>query len=743
MNVSSKAVVGPGSCGAVKSKALPPRFQTQNDLDFLKSEVAKNVLSSSEHSISRLRRIQKYMIPLVLNEISFLAIGPSGSGKTCGYLLPLINKLIELKEMVVSLEFVRFFVIEDFERCVEKSFYKEDLTILKKHLSESEAIPVCIFLSNAVHEKGIFDINFMKELAKTKLTKLMVSSLSDNESISCILFELPVDSSSNFKRRLLDLSAKLNYSGRIHIMVDVDLDREKAKTILTANSSFNEESHLRNEALQFLEELDQRVPEFLVDMLSCVGEPSTEVELPHSSDVSNGQQVGAKPSVEFGERHFIGRTNTPLVLILGNTQNLMYQTFKFACSMAGYEPYAKVARCGVRIFDLFAGKGTLRLNRMDTVRDEIVVATTGGVLKGFEQNKLDFSNLEMLIIDEFDKMVDEVHGFGRDLYQILAKIPARPTVAGFSATLSDENSVRTLSDLELKLFRRLRTSWRLRVSGGISITLTKFSRPALIKQRFIAALISFEIKGNRNGAEKAEYLPNEPYWECGFTKNLSLLVGLIESDLALHKMKKGGPYKKSTVIFVERKRTSNYLALFLLQIGYDFEPMNASYKYFYLWPISTAKNVTKTVLLDDIYLVGLVLQFRDYTLDDNETTLRRMKTGKIQGVVATNKLARGQDIPEVDHVIIYEMSTDFSDYKHRIGRTGRMGRGGRSTVMLSSKSDRALVNPLVRKRSGLELPFAKDYWFYRIVPTKVPSLCGGQLVANYHDRVALKLDSDQ
>uniref|UniRef100_A0A0K0CWE9 Helicase C-terminal domain-containing protein n=1 Tax=Angiostrongylus cantonensis TaxID=6313 RepID=A0A0K0CWE9_ANGCA len=164
---------------------------------------------------------------------------------------------------------------------------------------------------------------------------------------------------------------------------------------------------------------------------------------------------------------------------------------------------------------------------------------------------------------------------------------------------------------------------------------------------------------------------------------MGLLVGLIESDLALHQMKKGGPYKKSTVIFVERRRTSNYLALFLLQNGYDFEPMNA-----------------------------------DYTLDDNENTLHRMKAGQIQGVVATNKLARGQDIPEVDHVIIYEMSADFSDYKHRlvqIGRTGRMGRGGRSTVMLSRKADRALVVPLVEFMiyHNQVLPYWLWYLYYQ------------------------------
>ncbi|VDL85122.1 unnamed protein product [Nippostrongylus brasiliensis] len=125
-------------------------------------------------------------------------------------------------------------------------------------------------------------------------------------------------------------------------------------------------------------------------------------------------------------------------------------------------------------------------------------------------------------------------------------------------------------------------------------------------------------------------------------------------------MKKTGPFKKATVIFVERKVTSNYITVFLKQLGYCFEPMNS-----------------------------------DYSAADNNMVLGMMKRGEIQGVVATNKMARGQDVSEVDHVIIFQMSGDFDDYKHRIGRTGRMGRGGRATVMLSLQNDGSHVIPLV------------------------------------------------
>ncbi|KIH48703.1 hypothetical protein ANCDUO_21224, partial [Ancylostoma duodenale] len=68
-------------------------------LDFLQPSVAKNVLPGRKHCVGPLLPLQQYMIPLVLYEFSFLAMGPGGSGKTTGYLLPLVNKLVEFKEI--------------------------------------------------------------------------------------------------------------------------------------------------------------------------------------------------------------------------------------------------------------------------------------------------------------------------------------------------------------------------------------------------------------------------------------------------------------------------------------------------------------------------------------------------------------------------------------------------------------------------------------------------------------------
>lgn len=45
--------------------------------------------------------------------------------------------------------------------------------------------------------------------------------------------------------------------------------------------------------------------------------------------------------------------------------------------------------------------------------------------------------------------------------------------------------------------------------------------------------------------------------------------------------------------------------------------------------------------------------------------------------------ARGLDIPNVKHVINFDLPTDAEEYVHRIGRTGRMGNLGEHLVSTS------------------------------------------------------------
>jgi ATP-dependent RNA helicase RhlB len=59
-----------------------------------------------------------------------------------------------------------------------------------------------------------------------------------------------------------------------------------------------------------------------------------------------------------------------------------------------------------------------------------------------------------------------------------------------------------------------------------------------------------------------------------------------------------------------------------------------------------------------------------------QTLLKRFYDGELPVLVATDVAARGLHIPDVTHVINFDLPQDAEDYVHRIGRTARLGAKG-------------------------------------------------------------------
>lgn len=59
-----------------------------------------------------------------------------------------------------------------------------------------------------------------------------------------------------------------------------------------------------------------------------------------------------------------------------------------------------------------------------------------------------------------------------------------------------------------------------------------------------------------------------------------------------------------------------------------------------------------------------------------QRVLQSFKKDEINILLATDVASRGLDIPDVSHVINYDLPQTYDDYVHRIGRTGRAGKTG-------------------------------------------------------------------
>jgi ATP-dependent RNA helicase DeaD len=93
----------------------------------------------------------------------------------------------------------------------------------------------------------------------------------------------------------------------------------------------------------------------------------------------------------------------------------------------------------------------------------------------------------------------------------------------------------------------------------------------------------------------------------------------------------------------------------------------------------------------------------DVPQNQRERTIKQLKQGKTDILVATDVAARGLDVERVSHVINYDIPYDTEAYVHRIGRTGRAGREGDAILFVSPREKRMLKAIEKATRSKIEL----------------------------------------
>lgn len=125
-----------------------------------------------------------------------------------------------------------------------------------------------------------------------------------------------------------------------------------------------------------------------------------------------------------------------------------------------------------------------------------------------------------------------------------------------------------------------------------------------------------------------------------------------------------------TLVFVETKRNADYLCDFLINQNFPATSIHG-----------------------------------DRTQRERERALEMFRNRSTPIMVATAVAARGLDIPNVTHVVNYDLPTDIDDYVHRIGRTGRAGNTGVATAFFN-RGNRNIVRELydILKEANQDIP---------------------------------------
>jgi len=161
------------------------------------------------------------------------------------------------------------------------------------------------------------------------------------------------------------------------------------------------------------------------------------------------------------------------------------------------------------------------------------------------------------------------------------------------------------------------------------------------------------------------------YWMVSGTNKLDALTRILEVE----------PFD-GMIIFVRTKTATVELAEKLEARGYSASPLNG-----------------------------------DMNQQLRERTIERLKTNKLDIVIATDVAARGIDVERVSHVVNYDIPYDSEAYVHRIGRTGRAGRSGKAILFVAPREKRLLytIEKATKKPITLmELPTGATVTKHRI-----------------------------
>ena len=153
-------------------------------------------------------------------------------------------------------------------------------------------------------------------------------------------------------------------------------------------------------------------------------------------DLLAGAQTGTGKTAGFTlpvlqqlqNKNIEGHKRHPRVLVLTPTRELAAQVHESVRDYGQYLPFRSAV--------IFGGV-SINPQKQKLIRGvDIVVATPGRLLDHVQQRSIDLSKVEILILDEADRMLDM--GFIRDIRKILNVIPKQRQTLLFSATFSRE-----------------------------------------------------------------------------------------------------------------------------------------------------------------------------------------------------------------------------------------------------------------------------------------------------------------
>lgn len=295
----------------------------------------------------------------------------------------------------------------------------------------------------------------------------------------------------------------------------------------------------------------------------------------------------------------------------------------------------------------------------------ILVATPGRALDMISRGAVDLSAVKHVVLDEGDTMLEM--GFQKDVENIILNVKKPGELARAAAAKS----------LQKNLYEDEHEDYREAEDGVYTDNYYDSEDGGLDS-------LSSSVGNRDNAVQMLLFSATMPGWICKVTDKH------MDDPVFLDAVQEGETRLADTI---------THLAVKLPPARDRFEAISSVAEDLILTKsmggqsivfTNTKEEADRLVSSDCLGSLRAQVLHGDISQNTRQTTLKALKQGSIDVLVATDVAARGLDIAGVDLVVHTGPPGDHDTYVHRSGRTGRAGRKGTSILLFSGSEERKL-----------------------------------------------------
>lgn len=268
---------------------------------------------------------------------------------------------------------------------------------------------------------------------------------------------------------------------------------------------------------------------------------------------------------------------------------------------------------------------------------DIVITTAGRLVEHLHGTEgFSLKSLKFLVIDEADRVMDQIQNDWLYHLNKHVQLESESFLMGKSIALS-VNSLRNTQ----------RPPHKLLFSATLSQDPEKIQKFKLFHPKLFTSVTDFETQVRRNDDSRGDFVGRYTT-PVGLTEKYCMIEARLK-PLTLYALLKENNWKR------------------------------------FLCFTNTADNSHRlSFVLQNLFGDEMVIEELSSTLNVNarKAVMHKFATFKVNGIISTDALARGIDIPAVDVVISYDAPKHIKTYVHRVGRTARAGQIGTAVTLL-------------------------------------------------------------